>query len=71
MVNKQILDASLIANEIIEDWSAFERTRVVLKLDLEKTFDTVDCDVIGSILKARGFGCLWRSWIRGCVTSAN
>ncbi|XP_038903987.1 uncharacterized protein LOC120090416 isoform X4 [Benincasa hispida] len=35
----KILDASLMANELIADWSQKGRNGVVLKLDLEKTFE--------------------------------
>lgn len=31
-----------MANELIDDWSFSNKAVVVLKLDLEKAFDTVD-----------------------------
>lgn len=59
--NKQILDASLMANKLIDDWSFSKKAGVVLKLDLEKAFDIVDWEFLDSILMAQGFGSLWRT----------
>lgn len=42
VANRQILDASLMANELIDDWNSSQKSRIVLKLDLEKDFDMVD-----------------------------
>lgn len=39
---RQILVASLIANEIIEDWHRKKAQGVVIKLGVEKAFDKVD-----------------------------
>lgn len=67
---RQITEASLIANELIEEWSFKKKAGVVTKLDLEKVFE-VDCNYLDSVLKAKGFGDRWRNWISGCVSSAN
>lgn len=53
-----------------------ERTKtkrgIVIKLDIEKAFNTVvDWAFLDSSLKARGFGTLWRKWIKGCLTYTN
>lgn len=71
VVNRQILYASLMANKLIDDWISAQKSGVVLKLDLEKAFDMVDWDFLDSILHVKGFGFLWRTWIKGCLTSAN
>lgn len=31
----------------------------------------VDWDFLDFVLHVKGFGFLWRTWIRGCLTSAN
>lgn len=38
----QILDASLIANKIIDEWFRKKNQGVIIKLDLEKAFNIVD-----------------------------
>lgn len=68
---RQILDASLIANEIIDDWKANRSKGLVLKLELEKAFDKVDWDFLIVILKAKGSGEKWRQWIYPCMSTTN
>ncbi|XP_022145825.1 uncharacterized protein LOC111015185 [Momordica charantia] len=51
----QILDASLIANELIEEWDRQQKKGAVIKLDIEKAFDKVDWDFLDDLLKAKGF----------------
>ena len=46
VANWQIFDATLMANELIDDWSFSNKMVVVLKLDCEKAFDTVDWDFL-------------------------
>jgi hypothetical protein len=41
----------------------------VLKLDFRKAFDSVDWGALDRILRARGFGDLWCSWIRAILES--
>ena len=65
------LDASLIANEIIDDWRVLKKSGLILKLDLEKVFDKVDWAFLDAIFKAKGFATLWRKWIYGCISSTN
>jgi hypothetical protein len=69
--NRQILDASLIANKLIEEWNQRKKKGVVIKLDIEKAFDRVDWDLLDEILRAKGFGQLWRKWIKGCISSVS
>lgn len=56
---------------MIEDWDRNKKKGVVIKLDIEKAFDKVDQDFLDAILAAKGFGFIWRKWIRGCISSAN
>lgn len=51
---RQISDASLIANELIDEWKR-EKTGIVVKLDIEKSFDTVDWSFLDMVLAAKGF----------------
>ncbi|XP_022132189.1 uncharacterized protein LOC111005109 [Momordica charantia] len=71
VAGRQILDASLIANEIIEDWDRKKRKGVVIKLDIEKAFDKVDWDFLDEVLAAKGFRHTWRKWIWGCISTTN
>lgn len=66
----QILDP-LLANEVIDEWSRKGKRGIAVKLDIEKAFDTVNWSFLDSVLQARGFGCRWRKWIKGCLLFAN
>ena len=68
---RQILDASLMANDLIDEWERKKQKGVVIKLDMEKAFDKVDWTFLKNILVAKGFGPKWRRWIKGCISSTN
>ena len=44
---------------------------IVLKLDFEKAFDTIEHQAMLDILKAKGFGDRWLTWIKLLFTSAS
>lgn len=74
---RQILDAVLVANEVVEEvWK--KDIGFVFKIDFEKAYDMVDWIFLDRMLEQkgfrsvwRGFRSVWRGWIRGCVSSAN
>ena len=41
----------------------------MLKLDFRKAFDSVNWDALDMILEARGFGCLFRGWVRAILAT--
>jgi hypothetical protein len=43
---------------------------IILKLDFEKAFDTIEHEVIIQILRHKGFPGKWIEWIQGVLTSA-
>ena len=43
---------------------------LVFKIDFEKAYDHVDWDFLDHVLERRGFSLRWRSWMRGCLSSA-
>ena len=67
VVNCQILDASLIAIDIIDEWNRRKKRGVVIKLDIEKAFNMVDWELLEDTLRAKGFEQTWRKRIRGCI----
>ena len=44
---------------------------MLLKLDFHKAYDSVRWVFVDHVLQWMGFGNSWRSWIRGCLTSAD
>ncbi|KAK1564769.1 hypothetical protein Q3G72_011280 [Acer saccharum] len=67
--NCQILDIFVVANEIIHSWKSDVEGGLVIKLDFEKAYDSVDHGFLDSIMKDMGFGENWRLWIQSCITS--
>lgn len=68
---RQILDGALIANEIFK-WAKANKTKaVLLKIDFQKSYDTLNWGFIDHVLDLMGFGRTWRQWIKSCLTTAS
>ncbi|GKC19136.1 RNA-directed DNA polymerase, eukaryota, reverse transcriptase zinc-binding domain protein [Tanacetum coccineum] len=67
---RQILDGPLMVNEIIDWYKRKKAKLMILKIDFEKAIDSVSWDFLDQVLQFTGFGHTWRSWIRGCLSSA-
>ncbi|KAI5356417.1 hypothetical protein L3X38_009312 [Prunus dulcis] len=68
---RQILDAVLVANEVVEEVRKQNRKGLVFKIDFEKAYDHVEWNFVDDVLARKGFGVKWRGWIFGCLESAN
>ena len=69
--DRQILDGALIANEVVHWLKVKKKQGVLLKLDFQKAFDTIDWDSLVLVLEVMGFGSKWRNWIHKCISSAS
>ena len=58
---RQILDAVLIANEIVDERRHLGKEEIVFKIDFEKAYDHVDWDFLDHVLEEKGFGLRWRT----------
>ena len=67
---RQILDASLIANEVIDTWQKRKEKGLICKLDIEKAYDSINWDFLMKILRKLGFGSRWMEWIWWCISTA-
>ena len=67
----QILDAVLIANEVVDEKRRSGEEGVVFKIDFEKAYDHVDWGFLDHVLQRKGFSQKWRSWMRGCLSSSS
>ncbi|RVX08577.1 hypothetical protein CK203_014299 [Vitis vinifera] len=68
---RQILDAVLIANEIVDEKRHSGEEGVVLKIDFEKAYDHVSWDFLDHVLEKKGFSPRWRKWMRGCLSTVS
>lgn len=67
---RQILDASLIANEVIDFWYKRKEKGLICKLDIEKAYDNINWDFLMKVLKKMGFGTRWMEWMWWCISTA-
>ena len=68
---RQILDAVLIANEIMDEKRHSGKEGVVFKIDFEKANDHVSWDFLDHVLERKGFSPRWRKWMRGCLSTVS
>ncbi|RVW29925.1 LINE-1 retrotransposable element ORF2 protein [Vitis vinifera] len=68
---RQILDASLIANEVIDYWLKRKEKGVICKLDIEKTYDSINWNFLMKVMRKMGFGDRWMKWIWWCISTAS
>ncbi|WJZ92597.1 hypothetical protein VitviT2T_011582 [Vitis vinifera] len=61
--SRQILDASLIANEVIDSWKKEGKKGLICKLDIEKAYDSVNWHFLMRVMEKMGFGTKWREWM--------
>ncbi|RVW97045.1 Transposon TX1 uncharacterized 149 kDa protein [Vitis vinifera] len=68
---RHILDAVLIANEVVDEKRRSGEEGIVFKIDFEKAYDHVDWGFLDHVLQRKGFSQKWRLWIRGCLSSSS
>ncbi|KAK2656639.1 hypothetical protein Ddye_009691 [Dipteronia dyeriana] len=61
--DQQLLDSFVVADEIIHHWKKSKDGGLVVKLDFEKAYDSLDYNYLDNILSDIGFGEKWREWM--------
>ncbi|MCH80812.1 cysteine-rich receptor-like protein kinase, partial [Trifolium medium] len=57
---RQILDGTLVANEVVDDACKQQKELVLFKVDFEKAYDSVDWGYLDDVMRRMAFPVLWR-----------
>ena len=68
---RQILDAVLIANEIVDSSLRRKVYGLICKLNIEKAYDSIRWEFLFQVMGKMGFGGRWLSWIKWCISTAS
>ena len=63
VMGRQILDASLITNEVIDSWRKRKEKGLICKLDIKKAYDSIKWQFLLKTLHKMGFGSKWLGWM--------
>ncbi|XP_020243282.1 uncharacterized protein LOC109821509 [Asparagus officinalis] len=66
---RQIGECSLLAHELLRDFSKKHGKRACLKIDLHKAFDSINREFVYFIMHCMGFPVIWINWIRECIST--
>lgn len=66
---RQIIDATMIANEAMNFWRVKRIKGFVIKLGIMKTFHKINWLFFDFMLMKKGFPLKWRKWISSCISS--
>ena len=68
---RQILNAMLIANEVIDSILKSNGGAILCKLDIEKAYDHMEWSFLLSVMEKMGFEEKWLKWIKWCLSTTS
>jgi hypothetical protein len=68
---RQLVDGVVVVNEVIDSAKKNGKECLILKVDFEKAYDSVDWGFLDYMLRSFGFCDKWRAWMRACVCAGN
>ena len=68
---RQILDAALIANEVVDSMLRRNDSGLICKLDIEKVYDHLSWEFVIEVMRRMGFGHRWLAWVKWCMSIAS
>lgn len=67
--NRNILDGVTVINEVVDFPKRKKKKCLILKVDFEKAYDSINWDFLDYMMDRLGFCEKWRLWIGECVCS--
>lgn len=64
---RQLVEGVVVVNEVIDYAKKMGKECLILKVDFEKAYDSVDWNFLDYMLGRFGFCQKWRSWMKACV----
>jgi hypothetical protein len=64
---RYLVDGVMIINEVVDLAKKTGKQCLILKVDFEKAYDSVEWSFLDYMLERFGFCIKWRDWIRACV----
>lgn len=68
---RNILDNMFLVNEAMDLAKREKMSCLVVKLNYEKTYDSVGWNYLKSLLSRMGFGNVWCKWMEACIFSSS
>ncbi|WJX67033.1 hypothetical protein P8452_51532 [Trifolium repens] len=68
---RYLVDGVMVVNEVVDMAKKSGKNCLILKVDFEKAYDSVDWSFLDYMLGRFGFCDQWRKWIRTCVFSGS
>src|ERR1044072_453739 len=66
-----MLDSVVVANELIHEAKNKRKPTLVLKVDFEKAYDSIDWDFLVYMMRRMRFNEKWVGWIVQCLHSTS
>jgi hypothetical protein len=64
---RQLVDGVVVVNEVIDYAKKVGKECLILKVDFEKAYDSVEWGFLDYMLRRFGFGEKWRAWMKACI----
>jgi hypothetical protein len=68
---RQLVEGVVVVNEVIDYAKRAGKECLILKVDFEKAYDSVDWGFLDYMLQRFGFGAKWRAWMKACICSGS
>ena len=68
---RQIMNASLLANEVMDSLLKRKEKGILCKLDIEKAYYQINWNCIIEALQKMGFGTKWVNWFKRCISATS